>query len=208
MFEHTCKMPLLVERPVPAYRLGAELAWRVAFDVIAVKVKLRGMVAAFLRPIVTGEADGLRREDILRCDRKSFAERRDAAIDEILMGQRKRAVIQRDDMFLAVLGPQPPAGAEPLTAATETDLDMLRRLRASRIGRQELRMLLDVWDEQQERVARGIACEEELPVVRIISEAEDSMLRELRLTPIRSREQLVMLLMGLGHAALPGGRHL
>ncbi|WP_255216820.1 hypothetical protein [Pseudenhygromyxa sp. WMMC2535] len=32
-------------------------------------------MAAFLRPIVTGEADGLRREDILRCDRKSFAER-------------------------------------------------------------------------------------------------------------------------------------
>lgn len=194
VFEHRSTTPLLIDKPVPARRVGAELAWRVAFDAIALRVKLRRRIAAYLRPIVAGEADDLRRDDLLRCDRRDFPQERDAALDEMMMGRRQYAIIQRGDMLLALLGPLAAIGVEPLSDAAEAEVALLRRLRTSKISRDELRLLLDIWDEQQARNARGISCEEYTPVVRIISRAEDGMLHDLRRTSGLTRGELQGLL--------------
>lgn len=194
VFEHSSTTPLIIEDPVPVSRLGAELAWRVAFDVIALKVTVRGKLAAFLRPIVIGEADHPKRGELLRCDHRDFPEQRDAAIDEMLLGRRTQAIMQHSDMLLAMIGPLSPTGAEPLMAAAEAELDLLRRLRSSRISPEELLLILDAWDRHQRRLARGMAGHPELPVLRLISQAEDGMLRELRRASGITRGELQLLL--------------
>lgn len=159
VFEHSATIPLLIEQPVSASRVGAELAWRVAYEVIALQIKVRGRLAAFLRPIVIGEADHPTRADLLQCDSRNFAERRDAMIEEMLAGRRERAIVQRGDMLLAILGPLPPMGAQPLMAVADDELALLRHLRTLGIRPEELRLLLDALNQR----ALGTSAEDATP---------------------------------------------
>lgn len=185
--------PLLIKRPVPASRVQADTAWRVAYDGIALRVRVRRRVAAYLRPVVPNEVDHLLPEDLLRCDQRRFAETRDTVLDEIGVGVRKRAVLRWGDVLLATLTSRPP-DAPSLATATQEEIETLRRLRVSLIGQKELFFLLDVWDEQQHR--RGLDCDRdgELPVVRVIPQREDTLLRRFRHAPAVVRAMIANLL--------------
>lgn len=110
----------LVAEPVPQWRVGADLAIRVAFEALALKIVFRDRVAACLRPLLAGESGNLRHGEVLRCDDRSFPQQRDAALLRVLEGGPSRALLQVDHALLACIAPlvSPDAQAPRMAVAT------------------------------------------------------------------------------------------
>lgn len=192
VFEQSGLRPLLITAPIDARQLDAALLWRVAFEAIVLPVALGGRVAAYLRPVELGEADKLRSDQVLCADLKSFPERRDALLDELAWGQREKVFLRRGDMVPAVLGASVPATVCPLEDAAREEAKVLRRLRASGICRRELLRLLEVWNGQHRRRGRNVEAHQ--PIVRVITEGEDRLLRALRQADAGLRSRIHQLL--------------
>lgn len=144
---HSSSTPLLIEEPVSARRVNAELAQRVARDAVAVYVKSRNQVAVFLRPFSPGDLplSPIAEEDLLDCSHRSFPAERNKIIRQIVRSEREKALVVFEDAILACMTPLPPRNLEGVYAATEQEMKFLMAVRWSGLAKDQFADAFKTW---------------------------------------------------------------
>lgn len=148
--EYFQSTPLLWEKAISSFRLSAETIWHVAFDALAIKLKTRGHVSAFVRPLRYLEIKNGADLTVLDSLAADFHKTRERAIHALEQGEVGSYCIRRRDQLLACLCQIPPLTPNRLPAATKEEMWMLESIRKYRISRAELDALLSAYHRRRD----------------------------------------------------------